>query len=127
MNIILFDDDKYTDFLPLVYTRPIGELRCGILTIGGKWEKAMSASVSYFSKPYLESKYPQVWEADNYLINARFLPADIILEYIDKLDFGDSVWQGENLIAARIKDDGNLSSEEKSNFYRDLSGNKIEL
>jgi len=127
MNIILFDDHKYIDFLPLVYTRPIGALRCGIFTINEKWEKALDASVSYFSKPYLESKFPQHWEKDNFLINARFLPANIILENIDKLEVGDSIWQGEDLIAARIYDDGNLSRDDKDNFYKNLPGIKIEL
>lgn len=127
MNIILFDDDKYNEFLPLVYTRPIGALRCGIFTLSEKWEFTMNASVSFFSKPYLESKYPQIWEADNYLINARFLPSDIILETIDKLEFGDSIWQGEDLVAARIKDDGTLSREQKNDFYKNLPGNRIEL
>lgn len=127
MNIILFDDDKYTDFLPLVYTRPIGALRCGIFTLSEKWENVLGASVSFFSKPYLESKYPQKWEADNYLINARFLPTDIILRSIDKLESGDSIWQGKDLIAARIKDKGSMSNEDNINFHKNLSGNKIEL
>ena len=127
MNIILFDDDKYNDFLPLVYTRPIGALRCGIFTINEKWEKALGASVSYFSKSYLDSNYPQQWNADNYLINARFLPTDTFLKAIDKLESGDSIWQGEDLLAARLKDDGNLSREEKNDFYKNLQGNKIEL
>ena len=127
MNIILFDDDKYTDFLPLVYTRPIGALRCGIFTINEKWEKALGASVSFFSKSYLESKYPQHWDADNYLINARFLPTDTFLKAIEKLESGDSIWQGEDLLAARLKDEGNLSREEKNDLYRNLQGNKIEL
>lgn len=127
MNIILFDDDKYTDFLPLVYTRPIGALRCGIFTINEKWEKALGASVSYFSMPYLEPKFPQLWEGDNYLVNARFLPTETLLNYIEKLGFGDAVWQRDVLIAARVKNIGNLTTEEKNNFRLNLAGNKIEL
>ena len=127
MNIILFDDDKYIDFLPLVYTRPIGALRCGIYTIKEKWEIALNASVSYYSKPYLESKFPQHWGTDNYLINSRFLPANKILENINKLESGDSIWQGEDLVVARLKVDGDLNREEKENFHKNLSGNKIEL
>ncbi|RLD25854.1 MAG: glucose-1-phosphate thymidylyltransferase [Bacteroidetes bacterium] len=127
MNIILFDDDKYTDFLPLVYTRPIGSLRCGIFTINEKWEKVLNAKVSFFTMPYLESKFPQVWAKDNYLINARFLPTGETVQLIKKLGFGDSIWQGEDLLAVRIKDEGNLTREEKNNFYKNLHGKKIEL
>ena len=36
-NIILFDDkDTWTDLLPIVYTRPISDIRIGILTIKEK-------------------------------------------------------------------------------------------
>jgi UDP-N-acetylglucosamine diphosphorylase/glucosamine-1-phosphate N-acetyltransferase len=127
MNIILFDDDKYTDFLPLVYTRPIAGLRCGILTIAQKWERELNAPVSFFTKPYLESKFPQVWAEDNYLVNARFLPTDEILQQIKKLKSGDSIWQADNLIATRILDSGNLSRKDKDQFYKNIPGKKIEL
>ncbi len=34
--ICIFEDDKYSNFLPLVYTRPVYDLRCGILTLREK-------------------------------------------------------------------------------------------
>ena len=39
-NLILFDDKSLIEHLkPFTYTRPIGDLRVGILTIREKWEK----------------------------------------------------------------------------------------
>ena len=39
-NLILFDDKSLIDHLkPFTYTRPIGDLRVGMLTIREKWEK----------------------------------------------------------------------------------------
>ena len=37
MNYILFDDSNRENLLPLTFTRPIAEIRVGILTIKEKW------------------------------------------------------------------------------------------
>ena len=37
MHVILFEDQLRSQFLPLVFTRPVGELRLGIGTIGEQW------------------------------------------------------------------------------------------
>ena len=47
LNIILFDSDARDQLLPLTATRPMGELRLGILTLREKWERMLSGSVSY--------------------------------------------------------------------------------
>jgi hypothetical protein len=39
MAIILFDDNARNTLLPLTYTRPVADLRIGILTIAEKWAK----------------------------------------------------------------------------------------
>ena len=39
MNYILFDGAVRNALLPLTYTKPVAELRIGILTIREKWEK----------------------------------------------------------------------------------------
>ncbi|NLH57242.1 MAG: hypothetical protein GX467_10395, partial [Rikenellaceae bacterium] len=37
-HVILFDDSRWDHLLPLTFTRPVSELRIGILTIKEKWE-----------------------------------------------------------------------------------------
>ena len=39
MNYILFDGEYRDNLLPLTYTKPVADLRIGILTIREKWEK----------------------------------------------------------------------------------------
>ena len=39
MNYILFDSDVRSSLLPFTYTRPVADIRIGILTIREKWEK----------------------------------------------------------------------------------------
>ncbi|MGB2138240.1 MAG: putative sugar nucleotidyl transferase, partial [Flavobacteriales bacterium] len=41
MNYILFDDFR-GNLLPLTYTRPVSEIRIGILTITEKWERFLN-------------------------------------------------------------------------------------
>lgn len=38
-NLILFDDKNvWTDLLPITYTRPLADIRIGIMTIRQKWQ-----------------------------------------------------------------------------------------
>ena len=126
-NILLFDDQSYMEFLPLVYTRPIGALRSGITCINEKWESCGDHQVSFFSQGYLKAKFPFNWTSDNYLVNARYFPTENILDELGKLEDGDSLWSGEELILARMKDDGSMTEDEINHFYQNLSGNKKEI
>jgi UDP-N-acetylglucosamine diphosphorylase/glucosamine-1-phosphate N-acetyltransferase len=127
-NIILFDDQHYKEFLPLVYTRPIGNLRCGISCMNEKWELAGDFKLSFFSQPYLSPKFPMNWEKDNYLVNARYFPTNNLLAVLAHLEDGDSLWSGEDLIVARIKDDAlAMDQEAKDHFYENLKGHKKEV
>jgi len=101
-NIILFDDEKWKHFLPLTYTRPIGELRIGILTIKEKWEKRLNGKVSYITQDYLADKYPIQISNDNFVINPRWLPNPKLLSIIKDLDLNDALLINDTLVAARM-------------------------
>ena len=101
-NIILFDDDHWKSLLPLTYTRPIAELRVGILTIKEKWEKYLKGNVSYITQDYLAEKFPIVIKEDNYIINGTLLPNPKLVKIIDRLELNQAILSGEALIAARL-------------------------
>ena len=101
MNILLFDDDKRSDLLPLAYTRPCGDLRVGILTIAEKWEKHLNTNVSFVTEEYLAKKYPAVYTNDNYYVNGRVLLNSKLIEQIKELEVNEAIWQDETLIALR--------------------------
>ncbi|MEK7670611.1 MAG: putative sugar nucleotidyl transferase, partial [Bacteroidota bacterium] len=53
-TICIFEDPQYVKLLPLVYTRPVYELRCGILTLREKIQRAYpKANVAMLCRPYL--------------------------------------------------------------------------
>ena len=105
MNIILFDGDVRSQLLPLTFTRPVGNLRVGILTINEKWEKTLSTRVSYATENYLSTKFPMNVCGDNLLINGGLCPDDELCKAIAKLQLGERLVKNEITLAARIKEE----------------------
>ena len=49
-----------TALLPFTYTRPVADIRIGILTIREKWEIFLGFTTTTITEEYLEDKYPMV-------------------------------------------------------------------
>ncbi|BDS12301.1 GlmU family protein [Aureispira anguillae] len=81
ISLILFDNNR-EQLKPLTFTRPVGELRVGILKIREKWENMLGMKASYFTTRYLSAKYPVEFEALNILVNGAILPTKELCEYI---------------------------------------------
>lgn len=101
MSLILFDDHSWENLLPLTYTRPVAELRVGILTIREKWEKVLQSPASYLTQDYLSGRYPAVKEDSNILINGSLLPDKNLVKAIKSLKSGESIKKGEVILAAK--------------------------
>lgn len=102
MNVILFDDPAIrVELLPFTYTRPVGKIRVGILTIEEKWKKWLNASVSFQTEKYLQTKYPAVSTNDNLLINGALCPDEKLVAAIKSLSAGRFLVKNNVLIAAR--------------------------
>lgn len=108
MNIILFDDHLRSQFLPLTFTRPIAELRLGILTLKEKWEHISKAAVSYKTESYLTKKYPEQVEGDNLYINARYLASEEFFEQVKNLTNDEVLMHGEIVLAYRLSKNESL-------------------
>lgn len=102
MNYILFDDNAWKQLLPLTYTRPVSELRIGILTIKEKWEKYLGKPCSYFTQDYLSEKYPIVISNDNVFINSSMIPSAEMLSEIENLEQGQVLKHEDMVCALRI-------------------------
>lgn len=103
MNFILFDDERYHHFLPLTYTRPVSELRCGILTLHEKWEHVCATRVYYLTESYLQEKFELEITEDNFLINSGLFPDRELFEAILQLKPGQSLVKDNTLLATRCK------------------------
>lgn len=113
MNYILFDDEAWNDLRPLTFTRPVAEIRVGILTIREKWEKRLNASFGFLTQKYLSVKYQKVVEDENVMINGSILPNSDLISAIQNLKLGEYLAKENLIIAAKFSDtDVNLVKEE---------------
>jgi UDP-N-acetylglucosamine diphosphorylase/glucosamine-1-phosphate N-acetyltransferase len=111
MNYILFDGDVRNSLLPFTYTKPVADIRVGILTIREKWEKYLSLTTTTVTQEYLEEKYPMVELEENILINASFCPTKSLVEKVKRLSKNEAIFRGEDVIAFFTSD-----SQEEVNF-----------
>jgi UDP-N-acetylglucosamine diphosphorylase/glucosamine-1-phosphate N-acetyltransferase len=103
MNYILFDPaETWEDLLPLTWTRPISEIRIGILTIREKWEKHLGTTVSWLTRDFLRELFPVNLEEDNILINGSILPDLSVLKLIEGLEKGEVISTQGIVITARL-------------------------
>ncbi len=99
MNYILFDGPVRNALLPFTFTRPVAEIRVGILTIREKWEKYLGSTTTTITEEYLSEKYPIVEMPTNVLINASFLPNEELVHLIEALNENEAVFYGEDVVA----------------------------
>lgn len=99
MNYILFDGSVRNALLPFTYTKPVADLRVGILTIREKWEKYLGLTTTTITEEYLEEKYPMVELLENILINASFCPNASLVKSIQRLSKNEAIFKGEEVIA----------------------------
>jgi UDP-N-acetylglucosamine diphosphorylase/glucosamine-1-phosphate N-acetyltransferase len=57
MNIVIFEDSQYQNLLPLVYFRPVWELRCGALTLEQKLKHHLQGDYFYLAREYMQKYY----------------------------------------------------------------------
>jgi UDP-N-acetylglucosamine diphosphorylase/glucosamine-1-phosphate N-acetyltransferase len=111
MNYILFDDHRQ-DLLPLTFTRPVAEIRIGILTIREKWERYLGVGCTDLTEDYLSAKFPTEYtiDEDNVWINGSFCPNAKLAEEIAVLCPGQELMTGEVLIARNTGDEKVLAA-----------------
>ncbi len=124
MNYILFDDATWQNLLPLTFTKPVSEIRIGILTITEKWETYLNGKLTFQTQEYLSSKYKGVYTNNAVFINGKICPTPELLAQINNLEFNKGIKKGNTLIAYRSNtasalniEEALLSSEEINNNY----------
>ncbi|MFK7812777.1 MAG: GlmU family protein [Maribacter sp.] len=119
MNYILFDGPVRDALLPFTFTRPVAEIRVGILTIREKWEKYLGNTTTTITEEYLSEKYPMVEMEQNVLINASFIPNADLIKMVQALGENEAIFYEDDVIAFYSKetqDDIDLSSFKQIEF-----------
>jgi len=100
MTIILFDTPFSRQSLyPFTLTRPVADIRHGILTIKEKWEQRTGLQVQALSEDYLQLAVP---EGDSFLyIDASVVPAEGLVTSAMSLPINSWLASNDKLIAIR--------------------------
>ena len=101
MTINLFDDKSWLSLRPLTFTRPVADLRIGILTIAEKWAKHLNASFGYQTQDYLSAKFAPE-HADLY-INGAVCPNDDLIDSILNLKPHQGLYFEDLCIAIKLE------------------------
>lgn len=123
MNYILFDGNVRENLLPFTYTRPVADIRVGILTIREKWEKFIGLTTTTITEDYLSDKYPMVEMEANVLINASFLPTEELVMRVKALNTNEVIFKDNEIVAFYTNDtqeEVNLESYKQIDFSSEL-------
>ncbi len=106
MNLILFDPPSIRQqLLPFTYTRPVADIRVGILTIAEKWQHYFKQKPSFATEQYLAQKFPLHHASDNLWINGAVCPTPALVTAIQQLNSGDALSKDSMILAVRTPDD----------------------
>ena len=126
MNYILFDGPNREALLPFTYTRPVADIRIGILTIREKWELFLGATTTTITEDYLSEKYPMVEMEDNVMINASYLPSHALVNQIKNLSKNQAVYDGDAIVAFYSLEDQEVDFDSFETFQCEDSILKVE-
>ena len=101
MQLVFSDAQYWEDFLPLTFTRPVAEMRMGILTFSERWKKLLDIDeVFYITENYLQDKFKKPEPKQSLFIVPNFFPSDEVLKQIKELQPGEAlVYENEVLVA----------------------------
>ncbi len=119
MNCIFFDPEpQRANLLPFTFTRPVANLRVGILTIDEKWMRFLDVeSGSYFTQDYLQAKFPCVTAAINIFINGSICPTAGLCAEVKNLQRNEALYHDDTLIAVCLDERDAKAFNPSSNTY----------
>ena len=106
MQIIFEDNGLHLSLAPLTLTKPVAEIRIGILTIKESWmhyfEKAFeTVNVSYATAPYLNVKYPAPSSSEGIRIMGNIKPSQTIVQAVLDLPSNATLVVNDEIIAIK--------------------------
>ena len=101
MEYVLFDDVTIRNQLkPFTLTRPVADIRCGILTIREKWEHRLSSKIPCLTEHYLPQENTNKSAVYVY-INGAVCPDEVIIAAIGQLQIEQSLVFGSDTLAIK--------------------------
>lgn len=105
MNLIFADDSTRANLLPLTFTRPVADLRCGILTVREKWHRMLEVEESsdLVAESYLAEKFTCNAKGDNWVVAGSVCPDAGLVEALKELPQNTALVDGnQRMLCARM-------------------------
>ena len=115
MNYILFDGPNRDNLLPFTYTRPVADIRVGIMTIREKWESYIDYTTTTITEDYLSEKFSMVEMEVNTMINASYLPNNEVVALIKTLEINQAIFKDDDVVAFCVEE--GAEHNDFSSFY----------
>ena len=125
MNYILFDGNVRNQLLPFTFTRPVADIRIGIMTIREKWELVLNSTTSTVTEDYLTEKWPMVELEQNIMINASFLPTAELVEQVLNLKSNELIHHEQQTVAFFTEKDQEVDFDSYKAI--DLNGKALQV
>lgn len=92
MAIILSDAGHHRHLLPLTFTRPVAQLRPGILRISEGWQLRSGLAVGHRTEPYLQAGHPLAAdEGPRFEVDGSLFPTDELVAAVLDLKPGEAL------------------------------------
>jgi len=101
MNFVLFDSQSRNNFLPFTHTRPVADIRCGILTMRERWGKLLGENTWTLTQPYLQPAFPNIDSSEKTYINAAVFATADLVNAIAGMQAGSTLYVNDVLVAWR--------------------------
>jgi UDP-N-acetylglucosamine diphosphorylase/glucosamine-1-phosphate N-acetyltransferase len=108
-QIVLFDGSARANLLPFTFTRPVADIRIGILKISEKWEKYIQLPVAFKTEEYLQEVFPLRLQSENLFINASYLPNPKFVKQLMEMPLNTVLKDKEEIVAY-------IAASPKTNF-----------
>jgi UDP-N-acetylglucosamine diphosphorylase/glucosamine-1-phosphate N-acetyltransferase len=116
MQICIYEDKKYPNFYPLVYSRPVYDLVCGISTLREKLVREFSGhTISLHCRKDLEDtvknnnpelKVNKIIGDSCLFVNGRIISSRNLSEILSEDENEDSIYKnGDEIVAARLSNE----------------------
>lgn len=89
MSILLSDAGHWRHLLPITFTRPVGALRPGILTMADAWWRMTELPVGFRTESYLQAKFPAVKSDVLREVDGSLLPSPELVGAVLDLEVGE--------------------------------------
>ena len=97
MRINLFDQEQIRqNLLPFTFTRPVADIRIGILTISEKWQKR-GFEIGFETQDYLSQKFPAT--NAEIQVNGALCPNDELVVAVKSLKPDEQLMAGDEVLA----------------------------